>query len=65
MKIAKEYLVSEKGRKKAVVLPYSAWKKIVNELEELEDIRAYDEAKRHSSDPVSFTEAIKTLKRNS
>lgn len=54
-----EYLVDEAGNRKAVVLPLAAWRQIQEELEELEAIRAYDEAKAHPSEPIPFEEATR------
>jgi len=63
LKIHQDYLIDEKGKKKAVVLSYAAWKKIKEELEELEDIRAYDKAKALPSSPVSFDVAVKKIRK--
>jgi hypothetical protein len=41
-----------------VVLPLAAWQQIKEELEEFDDIRAYDEAKAQPSEPVSFEQAM-------
>ena len=34
----------EVGKEKAVIIPQKSWKKILKKLEDLDDIRAYDEA---------------------
>ena len=57
-----KYIVDEKGKKTAIVLPFTEWRKILDILEEYEDIRAYDKAKTRPSDPVIFENAIKKLK---
>jgi hypothetical protein len=59
--VHEEYLVDEAGNRKAVVLPLAAWRHIKEELEELDDIRAYDEAKAHPSEPVPFEEAMRDI----
>lgn len=59
-----QYLVNEKGQKKAIVLPYSEWKKIQDILEEYDDICAYDKAKARKSDPVNFNKILAKLKNN-
>ena len=41
-----EYVVDEHQNRKAVLLPVAEWEQIVSELEELDDIRAYDSAKQ-------------------
>ena len=44
-------------------MPLAQWQqKIKEELEELDDIRAYDEAKRHPSEPLPFEHTMASLK---
>ena len=56
--VHEEYLIDRVGNRKAVVLPLAEWEQIKEELEELDDIRAYDEAKRHPSKPAPFEQAM-------
>lgn len=49
-----EYVTDKQGQKKSVVLPIEEWESIREALEELDDIRTYDDAKKSGSDPVSF-----------
>ena len=44
-----EYVVDAQNHKKAVVLPISEWKQL---MEELDDVRAYDKAKSQPSEPI-------------
>ncbi|MHC1725082.1 MAG: hypothetical protein AB9866_03520 [Syntrophobacteraceae bacterium] len=53
-----QYLVDQEGNRRAVVVPISDWQRIVEALEELDDIRAYDEAKRDPSDAIPFEQAV-------
>lgn len=53
-----QYVVDENADRKAVMLSIDDWAKVVEALEELEDIRAYDEAKRGSQDTVAFEQAV-------
>ncbi len=53
-----QYLVDEAGKRTAVLVPVEEWERIQAALEDLADIRAYDEAKRHPSDPVPFEQAM-------
>ena len=57
--LREKFIVDEHGKKTAAILPYAGWKKVLAILEEYEDIRAYDKAKARSSDPVSFSKAVK------
>ena len=53
-----QYVVDGAGQRTAVLLPLDDWERIQDALEELADIRAYDEAKRHPSEPVPFEQAM-------
>jgi len=61
-KLHPEFVVDEGQNPKAVLLPYSEWQEIVEEMEELDDIRAYDEVKEQPSDSVPFDTAIKEIR---
>jgi hypothetical protein len=56
-----QYLVDENQRPQSVLLPVSEWEGIVEELEELDDIRAYDKAKAGPQEAVSFEQAIREI----
>ncbi len=56
-----EYLVDGQNRKKAVVLPFSEWKALMEELDELDDIRAYDQAKENPSEVIPLDDCIREL----
>ena len=58
-----EFVVDEKNKKKAVMLPLAEWQQIMEELEELEDIRSFDEAKTHPSDAVPFDGVASRIER--
>jgi hypothetical protein len=58
MATGERYVVDEAGRRTAVLVPLHEWERIQAALEELADVRAYDEAKRHPSDQVSFEQAM-------
>ena len=57
-----EFVVDERQNRKAVLLPYEEWEKIVEAMEELDDIRAYDEAKSRPSDPIPLDDAVKEIR---
>jgi PHD/YefM family antitoxin component YafN of YafNO toxin-antitoxin module len=58
-----QYLVDERGKRQAVVVPISEWEKILEALEELDDIRAYDEAKRQPSEAIPFEKAVSEIRK--
>jgi len=53
-----EYVVDEKQHRKSVLLPVAEWEQVVEELEELDDIRAFDAAKAGSQEAVPFEQAV-------
>ena len=54
-----EYIIDQKERKKSVIIPFKEWEKLLSDIEELEDIRAYDIAKADNNKTLSFEEAIR------
>jgi len=56
-----EFLFDEWNKKKAVLLTFSEWEQLLNELEELEDIRAYDQAKANPSEAIPFEDCLREL----
>ncbi|MCZ8196213.1 MAG: hypothetical protein O9267_01245 [Flavobacterium sp.] len=42
-----QFLTDEKGNKTAVVLPIKKYNKMIEQLEDLHDIKLYDEAKKN------------------
>ena len=58
-----EYIINEQAQKKAVIIKFNEWKNILSEMEELDDIRAYDIAKADKDDEViPFEQAISEIK---
>jgi hypothetical protein len=62
IKVHPEYIVDEHLNRKSVVLPYAEWKNILEEIEGLNDIRAYDRAKNEPEDEaIPFEQAIQEI----
>jgi len=61
---APRFLTDEHGKKISVVLDIEEYEKMLEELEELDDIRAYDEAKASGETPVPFWKASERAKHN-
>jgi PHD/YefM family antitoxin component YafN of YafNO toxin-antitoxin module len=59
-----EYVVDEQQNRKAVLLPAAEWDRIVDELEELDDIRAYDGAQPHIADRLPFEQAVREIRQD-
>ena len=58
-----EYIIDGNQNKKAVILPISEWEQILDEVEELEDIRAYDAAKTEMSESIPFDQAVDEIRK--
>ena len=52
------FIVDENGSRIGVVLDIADYRKLLEDLEELDAIRAYDEAKASGDEAVPFEEAI-------
>ena len=57
------YLVDEEGRKEGVLLDIAMYRQFLEELEELESIRAYDEAKASGDEVIPFEKAVEEIER--
>ena len=49
-----KFVINEKGKKTAIILPYAEWQKVMDALEEYDDICAYDRIKAKPSNAVVF-----------
>lgn len=56
-----QYITDNTGKKISVVLPMEEFKNILEELEELEDIRLYDQAKASNDVSIPIDEAFKMI----
>ncbi len=59
------YVVDENGKRVAVLLEVEEYERMIEELEELEDIRAYDEAiaelERGDDELIPFEQAVREI----
>ena len=60
------YIVDENGKRISVILPIEEYESMLEELEELEDIRAYDEAKaaleRGEDEVIPLDQAMREIR---
>jgi len=56
-----QYITDSAGKKISVVLPMKDFKAIMEELEELEDIKLYDEAKKNNEPSIPIDDAFKMI----
>ena len=52
------------GKTKSVTFSVEDWDQVLDELEELEDIRAFDEALADDSPSIPFEEALAEIEKN-
>jgi len=57
-----EIVIDSQRRPKAVLLRYAEWNRVMADMEELEDIRAYDRAKARGGAAVPFEQAVRELR---
>ena len=54
----------EKGKKLAVILPMAEYEKMLEDVEELEDIRMYDEVKARDESSITLVEYMEKRQGN-
>ena len=60
--IKPRFIVDDHQVPQGVVLSMEEWERIVEELEELDDIRLYDEAKKDADESVPFEDAVREIR---
>ncbi len=61
LNLSPKFVVDENEEKQAVLLTLDDWQRILEDLEELDDIREYDEAKTAIHDAVPFEQAVREI----
>ncbi len=56
-----EYVIDEHKETKAVLLPFNEWRQVLEAIEELEDIQAYDAVKSQKQEYVPFEQAVQEI----
>lgn len=56
-----QYIIDKAGKKISVVLPIKDFNAIMEELEELEDIKLYDNAKKSNKPSIPINDAFKMI----
>lgn len=60
-----QYIKDTNGNKSMVILPAQEFDNLIEELEELEDIRLYDEAKKNDTgERIPMSEAFRIVEEN-
>ena len=59
--VKERYVVDENGTRVSVLLDIDDYRRILEELEELESIRAYDVAKASNDEVIPFEQAVREI----
>jgi PHD/YefM family antitoxin component YafN of YafNO toxin-antitoxin module len=63
MAAKEQYVVDQNGNRTAVLLDVKYYQKLLAALEEIESIRAYDEAKASDDEVIPFSQATEEIER--
>ncbi len=63
MTLHPQYITDTSGKKHSVVLPIKEYNLLLEELEELEDIKLYDAVKAKNESSISFEQYLKKRKK--
>ncbi len=63
IKVRENYFCGNDGKPVGVFLDIKQYRKLMRDLEELEDIKAYDRAKALKQKAVSFEKVVKEIER--
>jgi PHD/YefM family antitoxin component YafN of YafNO toxin-antitoxin module len=58
-----QFVTDDHGKKIAVILPIKEYNKMVDDLEELEDIKLYDAAKKGKQEFIDAEEAFREIEK--
>ena len=56
-----QFIIDDNGKKLAVILPIEDYNEMIENLEELEDIKLYDKAKKDKDDALPIDDAFKLI----
>ncbi len=59
-----QFVIDNSGNKLAVILPIKEYNKMIDELEELEDIKLFDQAKKGKQEFIDADKAFKEIEEN-
>jgi hypothetical protein len=57
----RQFIVDEKGNRTAVVLDIKLYEELVEACEDLDDVRAFDEAEAEGGEEIPFEQAVKEI----
>jgi hypothetical protein len=54
-----QYITNDQGEKLSVILPIDEYERMLSELEDIDDVRLFDEAKKDNTPSMPFDEYVK------
>ena len=64
LSLKEQYITDADGQRVGVILDWTSWQALLAELEELEDLRAFDEALAASDEVIPVEQAIEEIERD-
>jgi hypothetical protein len=59
--VRQQFIEDSQGKRIAVLMPIDQYNKMLEQLEEIDDIRAYDAAKAKEDEVIPFDKAVKEI----
>ena len=59
--VRQQFIEDSQGNRIAVLMPIDQYNKMLEQLEEIDDIRAYDAAKAQDDEIIPFDQAVKEI----
>lgn len=61
LKLHPQFLIDSNEKRTAVVVPIEEWQSLMDELEDRDDLRAYEAAKAEGGEAIPFDQAVKEI----
>lgn len=61
--LRQQFIEDKQGNRIAVLIPIDQYNKMLEQLEEIDDIRTYDAAKAEKDEIISFDQALNEIER--
>ena len=61
--LRQQFIEDSQGKRIAVLMPIDQYDKMMEQLEEIDDIRAYDAAKAEEDEVIPFDQAVREIEK--
>ena len=61
--LKQQFIEDKQGNRIAVLMPIDQYNKMLEQLEEIDDIRAYDAAKAEKDEAIPFDQAVEDIEK--